>query len=233
MQLPGPVRAAIGLAANVVDEARHLPDRAIELPMLAVSTALQMSLRAQQRYAGLAARGDEVLGGTRTTDDPPAWATFDDPVPPEDLRSLAREQLGESPDATALIEELFGPEGTPTDNGPGAPDADLTPPTPITDAKSAPSGSARAHAAMAGATATRPATSTRVRKKAPTAKASAPAKAAVKATTRTAGAKRPAAKKSTSSADGSTSATSATSGKRVSKPRHTTPSKFDDAGDND
>ena len=47
----GPVRAAVGLVAVAADEARTLPDRAIELPVLAVSTALQMSLRAQQRYA--------------------------------------------------------------------------------------------------------------------------------------------------------------------------------------
>lgn len=81
--LPTPLRAALGLAATALDEARHLPDRAIELPMLAVSTALQMSLRAQQRYAALAARGDALLTGRITTDEPPPWATFDpspDPV---------------------------------------------------------------------------------------------------------------------------------------------------------
>jgi hypothetical protein len=83
--LPTPLRAAIGLAAQAVDEARHLPDRAIELPMLAVSTALQLSLRAQQRYALLAARGDELLNRRDTTDEPPSWATFDEPVTPVDL----------------------------------------------------------------------------------------------------------------------------------------------------
>jgi hypothetical protein len=80
MQLPGPVRAVVGLVASAADEAKHLPDRAVELPMLAVSTALQMSLRAQQRYARLTARGDEALSRRRTGDDPPEWATFDDPV---------------------------------------------------------------------------------------------------------------------------------------------------------
>ena len=78
MQLPMPFRAAIGLAAEAVENARHLPDRAIELPMLAVSTALQMSLRAQQRYAMLAARGDELLNHREPGDEPPPWATFDD-----------------------------------------------------------------------------------------------------------------------------------------------------------
>jgi hypothetical protein len=78
MQLPMPFRAALGLAAEAVENARHLPDRAIELPMLAVSTALQMSLRAQQRYAMLAARGEEVLNRREPGDEPPPWATFDE-----------------------------------------------------------------------------------------------------------------------------------------------------------
>jgi hypothetical protein len=78
--LPSPVRAALGLAATMVDQARHLPDRAIELPMRAVSVALQVSLRAQQQYAALAARGDEILAARQTGDEPPEWAKFDEPV---------------------------------------------------------------------------------------------------------------------------------------------------------
>lgn len=84
-QLPTPLRAALGLVATALDEARRLPDRAIELPMLAVSTALQMSLRAQQRYAHLAARGDDLINRRETTDDAPPWATFDEPVAVEKL----------------------------------------------------------------------------------------------------------------------------------------------------
>jgi hypothetical protein len=84
-QLPTPLRAAVGLVATALDEARRLPDKAIELPMLAVSTALQMSLRAQQRYASLAARGDDLLNHREPTDEPPAWATFDEPVSPVPL----------------------------------------------------------------------------------------------------------------------------------------------------
>lgn len=80
MQLPGPVRAVVGLVATAADEARHLPDRAIELPMLAVSKTLQLSLKAQQRYSALEARGDEVLSGRQTTDEAPEWATFDPPA---------------------------------------------------------------------------------------------------------------------------------------------------------
>jgi hypothetical protein len=80
MQLPTPFRAALGVVAIARDVVQNFPDKAIELPMLAVSTALQMSLRAQQRYAELAARGDALLAGQRVSDEPPAWATFDEPV---------------------------------------------------------------------------------------------------------------------------------------------------------
>ena len=76
--LPSPFRAALGVVATVLDNAKDFPDKAIELPMLAVSTALQLSLRAQQRYAALAAKGDDLLAGRHTTDEPPPWATFDD-----------------------------------------------------------------------------------------------------------------------------------------------------------
>jgi hypothetical protein len=127
MQLPGPVRAFVGLLAVTADEAKHLPDRAIELPMLAVSSALQMSLRAQQRYARLAARGDDVISRRPPGDEPPAWATFDDPVAADDVRAMG---LGD-PDpaqraraASQLLDELLGdgdgrrPGSTP-DEAPG------------------------------------------------------------------------------------------------------------------
>ncbi|MBN9620166.1 MAG: hypothetical protein J0H43_10625 [Actinobacteria bacterium] len=113
MQLPSPVRAAVGLLANVADEAKQLPERAIELPMLAVSTALQMSLRAQQRYARLAARGDEVLNRRPVTDEPPSWATFDEPVPVEQLRA-----------ASELLDELLAAgvvENEPVEEAPAPP----------------------------------------------------------------------------------------------------------------
>ncbi len=111
MQLPGPIRAVVGLVAEAAQEAKHLPDRAIELPMLAVSTALQMSLRAQQRYARLAARGDDVLNRRPTTDEPPAWATFDDPVPGGELRGTGLDDADPQVRARAasrLLDELLG-----------------------------------------------------------------------------------------------------------------------------
>lgn len=120
MQLPGPVRACVGLLAVAADEAQRLPDRAIELPMLAVSTALQMSLRAQQRYARLTARGDEVLNRRRPGDEPPPWATFDesaaavpeDPVPQPTTVAEARNSAGPGPTAGALLDELWNEANT-------------------------------------------------------------------------------------------------------------------------
>ena len=99
MQLPGPVRAVVGLMASAAEEAKHLPDRAIELPMLAVSSALQMSLRAQQRYARLAARGDDVINRRPPGEQPPPWATFDEPVSAEEVRAASLANGGAAMDA--------------------------------------------------------------------------------------------------------------------------------------
>jgi hypothetical protein len=78
--IPPPLRAAAGLAALAIDSARKVPHQLVGLPVLAVSTALQASLKAQQTYAGLVARGDEVLGQLRSQPDAP-WARFDDDEP--------------------------------------------------------------------------------------------------------------------------------------------------------
>jgi hypothetical protein len=103
--LPSAVRASIGLAALVAEQARRIPDRAIELPMLALSTALQASLRAQQRYAALAARGDQVLHRAPAPDEAPPWATFDAPVDADGLDQAARnatdDELHVVPDTAA------------------------------------------------------------------------------------------------------------------------------------
>jgi hypothetical protein len=132
-QLPTPLRAALGLAAEAAEQARHLPDRAIELPMLAVSTALQVSLRAQQRYAMLAARGDELLNRRSTTDEPPPWATFDSPVdaPLEDPVPLA--------DA-AVIADALASSDAPASDAPASDDAapDVAPLAGVTDLADAP-----------------------------------------------------------------------------------------------
>jgi hypothetical protein len=86
-QLPAPIRAALGLAATLtetVKDGRGLPDgladKALEFPVLAVTAALQLSIKVQQQYAALTVRGDEVLTQLRggAPDDPPEWARFDD-----------------------------------------------------------------------------------------------------------------------------------------------------------
>ncbi len=108
MQLPSPVRAYVGLMALAAEEAKRLPDRAIEFPMLAVSTALQMSLRAQQRYVRLTARGDEVLNRRRTGDEPPPWATFDDPLADDPVPDVGAGPV--NGDAGQLLDEIFAAE---------------------------------------------------------------------------------------------------------------------------
>lgn len=83
--IPTPIRAALGLAATAVDEARKLPETLPQavttVPLLAVSSAMQASLKVQQHIATLAARGDEVLSQLRgSSTEPPSWATFDEDV---------------------------------------------------------------------------------------------------------------------------------------------------------
>jgi hypothetical protein len=82
--IPSPLRAAAGLAAITIDEAKRLPARLIGLPVSAASTALQASLKVQQRYAGLIVRGDELLSGLKPEpEEAPSWAKFDDEDPAE------------------------------------------------------------------------------------------------------------------------------------------------------
>lgn len=110
--IPAPLRAAAGLAAVAIDEARRLPDRLVGLPVLAVSGALQASLKVQQRYAELISRGDQLLGqlpGER--DDTPPWARFDEdeaPVPP--VRSSAFDAADDLADDELVAEALAAVE---------------------------------------------------------------------------------------------------------------------------
>ncbi|MGY1843028.1 hypothetical protein [Modestobacter sp. SYSU DS0875] len=79
-EIPEVVRAAAGLAATVLDEARKLPETLPGLPVRLIGQALQTSLRLQQQYSGLVARGDELFTGLRG-DAEPGMATFDDDLP--------------------------------------------------------------------------------------------------------------------------------------------------------
>lgn len=80
--VPTPLKALVGLIASAADRlppVEELPDRMLELPVLAVSGAMQASLRAQQIYTELAGRGEDVISQLRgAPEHPPAWASFDD-----------------------------------------------------------------------------------------------------------------------------------------------------------
>jgi len=83
LTVPTPFRVMLGVLATAAHEAKRLPETlpaaATTVPMLAVSTAMQASLRIQQQLATYASRGDELLLHLRrSSTEPPAWATFDD-----------------------------------------------------------------------------------------------------------------------------------------------------------
>jgi hypothetical protein len=76
--LPLPVRVAAGLVVSAVEQARELPRLVVELPVTAVSQALQASMRVQQKVTELAIKGDQALSTLRPVEERPGWATFDD-----------------------------------------------------------------------------------------------------------------------------------------------------------
>ena len=115
-EIPEAVRAAAGLAATVLDEARKLPETLPGLPVRLIGLALQSSLKLQQQYSGLVARGDELLDGLVGGSDD-GLATFDDdlPEPPAGsggLRTSAFDLVEEDPDEAAELdaEELADAE---------------------------------------------------------------------------------------------------------------------------
>src|SRR4051794_18664469 len=111
-EIPEVIRAVAGLAATVLDEARKLPETLPGLPVRLIGQVLQVSLKLQQQYSGLVARGDEVFTGLRG-DAEPGLATFDDDVdlgaPPPPIgrpapRSSAFDRVEEPADV--VVEEL-------------------------------------------------------------------------------------------------------------------------------
>lgn len=92
-EIPEPIRAAAGLAVAALDQARQLPSAITGLPVRVAGLAMQTSLRLQQRYAGLVAKGDEVLAQMRRpVDEHPPWATFDDDI--VDVADAVTEDIG-------------------------------------------------------------------------------------------------------------------------------------------
>src|SRR3954471_17817798 len=82
-EIPQVVRAAAGLAATVLDEARKLPATLPGLPVRVVGLAMQKAMWLQQQYSGLVARGDELFTGVRGENEP-GLATFDEDLPAEE-----------------------------------------------------------------------------------------------------------------------------------------------------
>src|SRR5829696_5103799 len=76
--LPLAVRVAAGLAATAVEQARRLPQNLAELPVTAVSRAMQVSMRVQQQVTELAIKGDNAIALLRTPAEDPPWAVFDE-----------------------------------------------------------------------------------------------------------------------------------------------------------
>ena len=125
--LPLPVRLAAGLVATAVEQARDLPRLALELPVTAVSQALQASMRVQQKVTELAIKGDRVLGVGPPIEDEPAWATFDEDLPPR--------RNGREPDEPATVTPLrpADPFIEPGPVDPGSVDPDPVPTAASTD----------------------------------------------------------------------------------------------------
>ncbi len=99
-EIPEVIRAAAGLAASVVDEARRLPETLPGLPVRLAGMAMQHAMKAQQQYAGLVARGDELFTGIRGEAEP-GLATFDDDgdaAPAQGFRGSAFDRADVVPD---------------------------------------------------------------------------------------------------------------------------------------
>jgi hypothetical protein len=100
-EIPEVVRAAAGLAATVLDEARKLPETLPGLPVRIIGLAMQSAMKVQQQYAGFVARGDELFIGLRGENEP-GLATFDDeepaaaPAPSNGFRDSAFDRAGET-----------------------------------------------------------------------------------------------------------------------------------------
>ena len=99
-EIPEVVRAAAGLAAIVLDEARKLPETLPGLPVRVIGLAMQHAMKVQQQYAGLVARGDELFTGIRGVNEP-GMATFDDdveaePVTPPGFRDSAFDRAADT-----------------------------------------------------------------------------------------------------------------------------------------
>ena len=79
-EIPQAIRAVAGLTATVLDEVLRLPRTLPGLPVRVIGLAMQATMKLQQHYTGLVARGDEVFTGLRGEQEP-GLATFDEDFP--------------------------------------------------------------------------------------------------------------------------------------------------------
>ena len=63
--VPTPVAAAIGIVPSLVDGVRQLPGKAVQLPVLAISSALTALEVARKEYDALADRGEQLIDRLR------------------------------------------------------------------------------------------------------------------------------------------------------------------------
>jgi hypothetical protein len=111
-EIPEVVRAAAGLAATVLDEARKLPETLPGLPVRLIGLAMQQAMKVQQQYAGFVARGDELFTGLRGEDEP-GLATFDDdepPLAPAGFRDSAFDRAGDTEPTSASADLIIDEE---------------------------------------------------------------------------------------------------------------------------
>jgi hypothetical protein len=105
-EIPEVVRAAAGLAATVLDEARKLPETLPGLPVRILGMAMQQLMKVQQQYAGLVARGDELLVGLRGESEP-GLATFDDEEPTPASANGFRDSAFDRAGGTSTVEDTI------------------------------------------------------------------------------------------------------------------------------
>jgi hypothetical protein len=66
--VPTPVAAALGIVPTVVDGVKSLPGKAVQIPVLAVSSALTALETARREYDDLAVRGERLVARLRGED---------------------------------------------------------------------------------------------------------------------------------------------------------------------
>ncbi len=108
-EIPEVVRAAAGLAATVLDEARKLPETLPGLPVRVIGLAMQHAMKVQQQYAGLVARGDELFTGLRGEDEP-GLATFDEDVEPATGNGFRESAFDRAADTVDAAEDPAAPD---------------------------------------------------------------------------------------------------------------------------